>query len=48
MFAEPHHDARLISELVVGAVGGMFCAGEVGPVAGRNALHQFSATALLF
>ncbi len=48
MFAEPHHDAQLISELVVGAVGGMFCAGEVGPVAGRNALHGFTATALLF
>jgi small ligand-binding sensory domain FIST len=48
MFSEPHHDARLMSELVGGAVGGMFCAGEVGPVAGRNALHGLTATALLF
>jgi len=31
-----------------GAVAGMFCAGEVGPVAGRNAIHGFTASIALF
>jgi small ligand-binding sensory domain FIST len=26
----------------------MFCAGEVGPVAGRNAIHGFTASMALF
>jgi small ligand-binding sensory domain FIST len=29
-------------------VAGMFCAGELGPIAGRNAVHAFTATGLVF
>jgi small ligand-binding sensory domain FIST len=29
-------------------VSGMFSAGEIGPVAGRNALHAFTASVALF
>ena len=49
LFPEPHHDARLVSELLGGApVGGMFCAGEVGPVGGRSFVHGFTASLALF
>lgn len=47
MFGKPNHDAQTISELIHGPVAGMFCAGELGPIAGRNAVHTFTATALL-
>ena len=30
------------------AVGGMFCAGELGPVGGRNQVHGFTASIALF
>ena len=29
-------------------VAGFFCAGEIGPVGGRNFLHTFTASAALF
>jgi small ligand-binding sensory domain FIST len=29
-------------------VSGFFCAGEIGPVGGRNFLHGFTATMALF
>ncbi len=48
MFGDASHDARLVHELVGGAVAGMFCAGELGPVAGRNAVHGFTASIALF
>lgn len=49
LFGAPHHDARVISQhLDGGPVAGMFCAGEVGPLAGRSYVHALSATALLF
>lgn len=48
MFDEPNHDAQLFTEFLRGPVAGMFCAGEFGPVAGRNAVHTFTASALLF
>lgn len=48
-FGEAHHDASVISDHVDdGAVAGMFCAGEIGPVEGRPFVHGFSAAALLF
>ena len=31
-----------------GAIAGMFCAGEIGPVGGRSFLHGFTASVLLF
>lgn len=48
-FGEAHHDATVVSDhLDGGAVAGMFCAGEVGPVDGRPFVHGFSASALIF
>lgn len=49
LFDEPHHDAATVSELTgSAATAGMFCAGEVGPVGGRNFIHGFTASLLLF
>ena len=49
LFEEPNHDAILLGDTVSGgAVAGMFCAGEIGPVGGRNFVHGFTASAALF
>ncbi len=48
MFGEANHDATIIHGEVAGAVGGMFCAGEIGPIAGRNAIHNYTATLAVF
>ena len=49
LFGRPDHDAELISDHVLSsAVGGMFCAGEIGPIGGRSFLHGFTASVLLF
>ena len=48
MFGDAHHDAAIIHGRLGGAVAGMFCAGEVGPIGGRNALHGFTASVALF
>jgi small ligand-binding sensory domain FIST len=49
MFGTPNHDAAMISASLAGApIGGMFCAGELGPVAGRNFLHGYTASVALF
>lgn len=49
LFGEKDHDATLINDHVArGATAGMFCAGEIGPVAGQPFVHQFSASMLLF
>jgi small ligand-binding sensory domain FIST len=50
MFGDPHHDASIVHELIGpgAAVAGMFCAGEIGPIGGRNALHGFTASVALF
>ncbi len=49
MFSEPDHDAGLMAD-VLGRipVAGFFCAGELGPVGGRNFLHTFTASIALF
>ncbi|MGI8756214.1 MAG: FIST signal transduction protein [Acidimicrobiales bacterium] len=48
LFGQPHHDAEVVSDHVDGgAVAGMFCAGEVGPVGGRARLHGYTAAVLL-
>ena len=44
MFREPHHDASTASEALDVPLAGMFCAGEIGPVAGRPFLHGFTAS----
>jgi small ligand-binding sensory domain FIST len=49
MFPGPDHDAGLLAETLGQIpVAGFFCAGEIGPVAGRNFLHTFTASAALF
>jgi small ligand-binding sensory domain FIST len=49
LFGTPDHDAGLVAELLgpLPAAGG-FCAGEIGPVGGRNFLHGFTASLALF
>jgi len=48
LFEEPHHDARVLSD-VLGPVplAGFFAAGEIGPVGGRNFVHGFTASMAL-
>jgi small ligand-binding sensory domain FIST len=49
LFGQPDHDATLVHDAVGrGAVAGMFCAGEIGPIGARNFLHGFTASVLLF
>jgi small ligand-binding sensory domain FIST len=49
MFDRPHHDASIVSDKLNGApIGGMFCAGELGPVGDRNFLHGYTASLALF
>lgn len=48
LFDGPHHDAAVIDEyLGRPAAAGMFCAGEFGPVGGRNFVHGLTASMLL-
>ncbi len=49
LFSVPNHDAALVSQMLDGApLGGMFCAGEIGPVGGRSFVHGFTASLALF
>ncbi len=49
LFSEPDHDAGLLAKtLGQMPVAGFFCAGELGPVAGRSYLHGFTASIALF
>jgi small ligand-binding sensory domain FIST len=48
MFALPDHDALAIEDALGVPAGGFFCAGEIGPVGGRNFLHGFTATMAVF
>lgn len=48
MFEEANHDASRVQRGVGDAVAGMFCAGELGPIADRNAVHAFTATVVVF
>jgi small ligand-binding sensory domain FIST len=48
MFQVPDHDASAIEDALGVPAGGFFCAGEIGPVGGRNFLHGFTATMALF
>lgn len=45
LFSQPHHDAGAIQQ-VLGNIplAGLFAQGEIGPVAGRNFLHGFTAS----
>jgi len=49
MFGTADHDARAVDEAFSHApTGGFFCAGEFGPVGGRNFVHGFTATLAVF
>jgi small ligand-binding sensory domain FIST len=48
MFEAPDHDASALEDALGVPAGGFFCAGEIGPVGGRNFLHGFTATMALF
>jgi small ligand-binding sensory domain FIST len=49
LFGTPGHDAIVVGDLLgTSAVAGMFCAGELGPVGGRNAVHGFTASIAIF
>ena len=49
MFGTAHHDARALQrELGDAPAAGFFAAGEIGPVAGDNFLHGFTATMAVF
>jgi small ligand-binding sensory domain FIST len=49
LFGVADHDAGVVQQLLgpLPAAGG-FCAGEIGPVGGRNFLHGFTASLALF
>jgi small ligand-binding sensory domain FIST len=49
LFGHPDHDTALIEErLGPVPLAGAFCAGEIGPIGGRNFLHGFTASIALF
>lgn len=49
LFGDPDHDAGVIGDAFGHVpVAGAFCAGEVGPVGGRNHVHGFTASLALF
>jgi small ligand-binding sensory domain FIST len=49
LFTVPDHDASIVSEKLGGLpLAGFNCAGEIGPVGGRNFLHGFTASIALF
>ena len=49
LFGTPDHDATVLEETLGPVpVAGFFAAGELGPVGGRNFLHGFTASVLLF
>ncbi len=48
LFATPDHDASVVSESLGGVpLAGMFCAGELGPIGGRNFVHGFTASVVM-
>jgi small ligand-binding sensory domain FIST len=49
LFDQPHHDAGLVQKML-GKVplAGFFAQGELGPVGGRNFIHGFTASLVLF
>ena len=48
LFGEPHHDARALEQALGSTpTAGMFCSGEIGPVAGKTFVHGFTASIAL-
>ena len=48
LFGVPDHDAGVVCGAFGTPLAGFFCAGELGPVGGRNFLHGFTASLALF
>ena len=49
LFEAPDHDAALVSKMLGDLpLAGFNCAGEFGPVGGRNFVHGFTASVALF
>ena len=49
LFDEPHHDAAALARhLGPVPVGGLFAAGEIGPIGGQNFVHGFTTSVALF
>ena len=49
LFPEPDHDARLVGEYLGDIpLAGFFAAGEIGPIGGKNFMHGFTASLVLF
>ena len=49
LFKEKNHDIGIIQGQIGGVPGaGFFCAGEIGPVAGKNFIHGFTSSIALF
>jgi small ligand-binding sensory domain FIST len=49
LFPTPDHDARLVSSYLGDVpLAGFFCAGEFGPVGGKNFVHGFTASLAVF
>jgi small ligand-binding sensory domain FIST len=49
LFGEPNHDARAIQqESGPLPLAGLFAAGELGPVGGKNFIHGFTASLMMF
>jgi len=45
LFSVPDHDASLVSRKLEGLpLAGFNCAGEIGPIGGKNFLHGFTAS----
>jgi small ligand-binding sensory domain FIST len=49
LFQQPHHDAGVVEE-ALGSIplAGFFAQGEIGPVAGKNFVHGFTASLAVF
>lgn len=49
LFGEPDHDIKLIQKYI-GPIpaAGFFCAGEIGPIGGKNFLHGFTDSIVVF
>ena len=48
-FRDAHHDAAIVDETLGGVpAAGMFCAGELGAIGARNALHGFTDSVAVF
>lgn len=49
LFQQPHHDAQAIRDALGDIpLAGLFAAGEIGPIAGKNFLHGFTASMVFF